>query len=262
MAIIERMGETIRVIREKDPAARSRLEVILCYPGFHALLFHRIAHAVWNAGFRLFGRMISHISRILTGIEIHPAAKIGRRVFIDHGMGCVIGETAEVGDDVTLYHGVTLGGVSLDRVKRHPTIGNRVIVGSGAQVLGPITVGEGAMIGANAVVLADVPAGVTMVGIPARQVMPRDRTAEPAFLAYGTPFGGQPDPVAKVLDGMTREIQTLRARLDELEDPARRRLPTTATIPASETCADRALTLFPAIAPTMVALRFAACRID
>ena len=218
MAIFERTSENIRVIMEKDPAARTRLEVVLCYPGFHALLFHGIAHAAWTAGLRLAGRLVSHIGRMLTGIEIHPAARIGRRVFIDHGMGLVIGETAEVGDDVTLYHGVTLGGVSLNREKRHPTIGNRVIVGSGAQVLGPVTVGEGAMIGANAVVLSDVPAGVTMVGIPARQAMPRDRSGPAAFAAYGTPTGGLPDPVAKALDGMMAEIQALRARIDELEE--------------------------------------------
>ena len=218
MALFERTAETIQVIMEKDPAARSRLEVIFCYPGFQVLLFHRLSHAAWNAGLHFIGRLLSYIARILTGIEIHPAAKIGRRVFIDHGMGCVIGETTEVGDDVTLYHGVTLGGVSLEREKRHPTIGNRVIVGSGAQVLGPVTVGEGALIGANAVVLTDVPPGVTMVGIPAKQVMPRDRTAKPEFVAYGTRFGELPDPVATVIAGLNSEIETLRARLDDMEE--------------------------------------------
>jgi len=154
---------------------------------------------------------------LLTGIEIHLAAKIGRRVFIDHGMGLVIGETAEVGDDVTLYHGVTLGGISLKQEKRHPTIGDCVVVGSGAQVLGPITVGEKALIGANAVVLSDVPAEVTVVGIPARKVIARDRTGtRDEFVAYGTPYGDLPDPVAKALDGMMGEIQTLRTRVDEL----------------------------------------------
>lgn len=219
MAIFGRIGEDIRVIMEKDPAARSRAEVFFCYPGFHALLFHRASHAAWNAGFKFVGRFVSQLGRMFTGIEIHPAAKIGRRVFIDHGMGLVIGETAEVGNDVTLYHGVTLGGVSLNREKRHPTIGDCVVVGSGAQVLGPITVGEKALIGANAVVLSDVPAGVTMVGIPARQVMPRDRSGgRDEFVAYGTPYGDLSDPVAKVLDGMMGEIQTLRARVDELSE--------------------------------------------
>jgi serine O-acetyltransferase len=219
MAAFGRIGEDIRNIMDKDPAARSRAEVFFCYPGFHVLLFHRLAHAAWQAGLKFIARFVSQTGRLLTGIEIHPAAKIGRRVFIDHGMGLVIGETAEVGNDVTLYHGVTLGGVSLKQEKRHPTIGDCVVVGSGAQVLGPITVGEKALIGANAVVLSDVPAGVTMVGIPARQVMARDRSgARDEFVAYGTPYGDLPDPVAKVLDGMMGEIQTLRARVDELSE--------------------------------------------
>lgn len=219
MALFERLAEDIRVIMEKDPAARSRAEVLFCYPGLHAILFHRLAHRFWTAGFHFLGRFVSHVGRILTGIEIHPAATLGRRVFIDHGMGCVIGETAHVGDDVTLYHGVTLGGVTLEKEKRHPTIGDGVVVGSGAQVLGPVVVGEGARIGANAVVLKDVPPGVTMVGIPARQAMARDRAAEePSFVAYGTPVRDVPDPVAKALDGMMAEIQTLRARLEALED--------------------------------------------
>jgi serine O-acetyltransferase len=218
MAIFARIGEDIRNIMEKDPAARSRAEVIFCYPGFHAVLFHCAARAAWDAGLKFPGRFISHIGRLLTGIEIHPAAKIGRRVFIDHGMGLVIGETAEIGNDVTLYHGVTLGGVSLKQEKRHPTIGDCVVIGAGAQVLGPVTVGEKALIGANAVVMSDVPAGVTMVGIPARQVKARDRSgAADEFVAYGTPAGDLPDPVAKVLDGMMREIQTLRTRVDELD---------------------------------------------
>ena len=168
MAIFARIGEDIRNVMEKDLAARSRAEVIFCYPGFHAVLFHCAARAAWDAGLKFPGRFISHIGRLLTGIEIHPATKIGRRVFIDHGMGLVIGETAEIGNDVTLYHGVTLGGVSLKQEKRHPTIGDCVVIGAGAQVLGPVTVGEKALIGANAVVMSDVPAGVTMVGIPAR----------------------------------------------------------------------------------------------
>src|SRR5712675_2973411 len=158
----------------RDPAARSRLEVVLCYPGFHALLYHRLAHWLWQRGWLLAGRSVSHLGRVLTGIEIHPGARIGKRVFIDHGMGVVIGETAEVGDDVTLYQGVTLGGTSLERGhKRHPTLGNGVIVSSGAQILGPFRVGDGARIGAQAVVLSEVPEGATMVGIPARPVARR-----------------------------------------------------------------------------------------
>jgi serine O-acetyltransferase len=158
----------------RDPAARSRLEVVLCYPGFHALFFYRLGHAAWSRGFLLLGRWLTQLGRFLTGIEIHPGAQIGRRFFIDHGMGVVIGETAVIGDDVTLYQGVTLGGTSLKGGKRHPTLMNKVIVGAGAQVLGPITVGEGARVGANAVVLKDVPAAATMVGIPARAVVDRD----------------------------------------------------------------------------------------
>ena len=217
MTILDRLREDIDAIIERDPAARSRVLVVFCYPGFHALLFHRAAHLAWSAGFHFIGRLTSHIARILTGIEIHPGARLGRRVFIDHGMGCVIGETAEVGDDVTLYHGVTLGGVALKQEKRHPTLEDGVIVGSGAQVLGPITVGEAARIGANAVVLQDVPAGVTMVGIPARQVLPRAREGAATFRAYGTPDGELPDPVAKALEGLAGEVATLRGRLEVLE---------------------------------------------
>lgn len=217
MSIAASLREDIDAIMERDPAARSRLEVVLCYPGFHARLFHMLSGAAWRRGLRLAGRWISHLGRVLTGIEIHPGATLGRRMFIDHGMGCVIGETAVVGDDVTLYHGVTLGGVSLARAKRHPTLGDGVIVGSGAQVLGPITVGAGARIGANAVVLKDVPEGVTMVGIPARQVLPRDRAEAPDFQAYGTPPRGVADPVVKALDALSGEVARLRGRIEELE---------------------------------------------
>ncbi len=218
MAWLRRLTEDVRVIMEKDPAARSRLEVIFCYPGFHALLLHHLAHFCWSVRLFFLGRFLSTVGRFLTGIEIHPAARLGRRLFIDHGMGCVIGETAEIGDDVTLYHGVTLGGVTLEKAKRHPTIGNGVVVGAGAQVLGPITVGDGALIGANAVVLADVAAGVTMVGIPARQAQARDRTgSDPRFAAYGVPRGDLPDPVARTVEGVMGEIQALRVRIDDLE---------------------------------------------
>jgi serine O-acetyltransferase len=216
--IFARMAEDIAAIRDRDPAARSSLEVILCYPGFHARVFHRLASAVWRAGWVLLARVISHLGRFLTGIEIHPGAIIGRRFFIDHGAGAVIGETAEIGDDVTLYHGVTLGGTSLEPGKRHPTIENNVVIGSGAQILGPITVHENARIGANAVVLKDVSAGVTMVGIPARPVLPRSVGEASAFHAYGTPSADLPDPVAKVVDGMLSEIAGLQARLKELEE--------------------------------------------
>ncbi len=216
MRWFEHVAEDLRVIMERDPAARSRFEAVVCYPGFHALLFYRIAHGLWRARLHLAGRFVSHMGRVLTGIEIHPAARLGRRLFIDHGMGCVIGETAEVGDDVTLYHGVTLGGVSLEKKKRHPTIGNGVVVGAGAQVLGPVTVGDGALIGANAVVLKDVPPGVTMVGIPARPAS--GPVSADAFAAYGIPARDLPDPVVRALEGMMAEVQSLRARIDEVEN--------------------------------------------
>jgi serine O-acetyltransferase len=212
---------------ERDPAARSRLEVVLCYPGFQALVFYRAANWLWRRGVRLPARFLSHVGRVLTGIEIHPGATIGQRLFIDHGMGVVIGETSEIADNVTLYHGVTLGGVSPSEdsdaqrgTKRHPTLERGVIVGSGAQVLGPITVGECARIGANAVVAKDVAAKATMVGIPAKpiQMTPKPEAgSEPAFLAYGTPTGDIPDPVARALDGLLHEVQALRARVSELE---------------------------------------------
>ena len=156
-------------MKKRDPAARSLLEIILCYPGLHALFFHRIAHVLWNYKLYLIARFVSHISRFLTAIEIHPAAKIGKRFFIDHGVGVVIGETAEVGDDVFIYHQVTLGATTSKKIKRHPTICNGVIIGAGAKLLGPIIIGKEAKIGANSVVVTDVPPGATMVGIPAKE---------------------------------------------------------------------------------------------
>ena len=220
VAIIDRLRQDIDSIMERDPAARSRIEVVFCYPGFHAQIYHRLAHGAWMARWYFLGRLLSHIGRMLTGIEIHPGATIGRRLFIDHGMGCVIGETAEIGDDVTLYQGVTLGGVALEKEKRHPTIEDRVIVGSGSQVLGPITVGRGARIGANSVVLKDVSAGATMVGIPARQVVARPAEAGEGFRAYGTIRGEIPDPVATALDGLMGEMEALRKRVEDVERDA------------------------------------------
>ncbi|HYE01257.1 MAG TPA: serine O-acetyltransferase, partial [Alphaproteobacteria bacterium] len=220
-AVIKELREIVDVVLARDPAARSRLEVVLAYPGFHALLFHRLANAAWRRDWRLLGRLLSHIGRMLTGIEIHPGATLGRRLFIDHGMGLVVGETAVVGDDVTLYHGVTLGGTSLARgTKRHPTIADGVIVGAGAQVLGNILVGAGARIGANAVVVTDVPPGATMVGIPAKEVGPRAaaRDGAKAFVAYGTPCDGDlPDPIAQGFCVLREEIERLRQRVSELE---------------------------------------------
>ncbi len=222
----------IRATIARDPAARGWLEVVLCYPGFQAMLFYRVARRLWRWRLRLLARWISAIGRWMTGIEIHPGAVIGQRFFIDHGMGVVIGETAEIGDDVTLYHGVTLGGVapSVDSDaqrdhKRHPTLEDGVIVGSGAQILGPITVGKQARVGANAVVTKDVPPAVTVVGIPARIVAPKlQPVAETAaaaeglpFAAYGLPGGEIADPVARALESLRDEVQRLGARIVELE---------------------------------------------
>ncbi len=215
--VFKHLREEIDGIMARDPAARSRAEVALCYPGLHAIVLHRMAHWLWERGWPLLARILSQTGRALTGVEIHPGATIGRRFFIDHGMGVVIGETAEIGDDVMLYHGVTLGGTSLDKGKRHPTLQDGVIVGAGAQVLGNITVGKGARVGANAVVVADVPAGVTVVGIPGRVVAPRERAPTPAFLPYGTPCGDIPDPVARAMNGLLDQVSSLRQRVEELE---------------------------------------------
>lgn len=216
--------DLIESIRRRDPAVKSRLEVLFTYPGVHALMFYRVANWYWRHNLYFLGRLTSQVGRFMSGVEIHPGATIGKRLFIDHGMGVVIGETAEVGDDVTLYHGVTLGGVapSVDSdkqrsQKRHPTLKNGVIVGSGAQVLGPITVGEGARVGANAVVVAEVPPGVTVTGIPARVVMPRDREKQKAFVAYGTPTDGAPDPVIQAIDALRAQVSTMGERIAELE---------------------------------------------
>ncbi|SMF41033.1 serine O-acetyltransferase [Tistlia consotensis] len=213
----------------RDPAARSAWEVVLCYPGFQAVQLYRIANWAWRRHFFLLARMVSQLGRLLTGIEIHPGATIGQRFFIDHGMGVVIGETAEIGNDVTLYHDVTLGGVapSVDsdsqrNTKRHPTLEDFVIVGSGAQILGPITVGRCARVGANAVVTKDVPVETTVVGIPARPVRAAEHRETPTFVAYGTPTGDLPDPVARALEGLLDEVQRLRQRVNQLEEDAAR----------------------------------------
>jgi len=212
--MFDRIREDIRCVFARDPAARSTWEVLTCYPGFHALLFHRLAHAFWGAGFKWLGRLTSNIARFLTGIEIHPGATIGRRVFIDHGMGVVIGETAEIGDDCTLYHGVTLGGVSWNKGKRHPTLGKGVVVGAGAKILGPFTVGDGAKVGSNSVVVKAVPEGATVVGIPARIV--EDHTAaRMAFDAYAV-SGNLDDPLNQVLTTLGSKTDDIDGRLAEL----------------------------------------------
>ena len=216
--------EDIRGMQERDPAARSWVEVIVCYPGFHAITLHRAAHWAWKRNLKLFGRFLSQFGRFATGIEIHPGAVIGAGLFIDHGMGVVIGETAEIGERVTLYHDVTLGGVSpsidsdIQRdQKRHPTLEDDVIVGSGAQILGPVTVGRCARVGANAVVTKDVPEAVTVVGIPGRAIPRPTGSHSPEFSPYGTPLGDIPDPVVRALDGLMEQVTTLKMRVEELE---------------------------------------------
>jgi len=209
--LFKTLREDIRTIRAKDPAARSLAEIIFCYPGLHALWGHRIAHFLWRHRLYFFARWLSHINRFLTGIEIHPGAKIGRRLFIDHGAGVVIGETAEVGDDVLMYQGVVLGGTSLEKKKRHPTIGNHVVIGTGAAILGAITIGDDVRIGSGSVVVKSVPSGATVVGIPGRVV---DSTQPPVL---DLEHGRLPDPVADVIRLILREQGELRKRLARLE---------------------------------------------
>lgn len=222
--VFKRLREDIDAFMARDPAARSRFEVLLCYPGLHAILWYRMANRLWRADWRIAARLVSHIGRMLTNIEIHPGARIGRRFVIDHGLGVVIGETSEIGEDVTLYQGVTLGGTtpSIDSAsqidqKRHPTLCDGVIIGSGAQVLGPITIGAGARVGANAVVTRDVEPRSTAVGIPARVVMPKDKSAAERFVAYGSTQEGQSDPVARSLDNMRAQIESLKTHIADLE---------------------------------------------
>jgi serine O-acetyltransferase len=203
--------EDIDSVFDRDPAARSVFEVVTCYPGLHARIMHRVAHVLWHAGLKWPARFLSHIARMLTGIEIHPGATIGRRFFIDHGMGVVIGETAEIGDDVTLYHGVTLGGTSWKEGKRHPTLGTGVVVGAGAKILGPIKIGDGAKIGSNAVVVKDVPAGATAAGIPARVLDGAKKTA--GFKAYGI-GNDQNDPLAQAIHGLLGHSVVVDQRIE------------------------------------------------
>ena len=220
--MFNRLREDISVVFDRDPAARTTWEVLTCYPGLHALVWHRaVVHPAWRANFRWLARWLAHWSRFLTGIEIHPGATIGRRVFIDHGMGVVVGETAEIGEDVTLYQGVTLGGTGFATGKRHPTVEDNVTIGSGAKLLGPITVGHGAKIGANSVVISDVPAGATAVGIPARIVTPdeADRREEQAakigFSAYAI-SSDMDDPVVQAIHKLLEHAATTEERFNRL----------------------------------------------
>ena len=221
--MFRQLREDVASVFERDPAARSTWEVLTCYPGLHAIWMHRIGHWFWTHGMRWLGRLTSHLSRWLTGIEIHPAVTIGRRVFIDHGMGVVIGETAEIGDDCTIYQGVTLGGTSLYRgTKRHPTLGRGVLVSAGAKVLGGFTVGDGASIGSNAVVLKEVPAGATVVGIPGRIVEEASKDKDKThFAAYGV-MPNQEDPYAKTLQALVDHAQELEQTVSALSEKLRR----------------------------------------
>ncbi|MBF0214261.1 MAG: serine O-acetyltransferase [Magnetococcales bacterium] len=216
--MFQRIKQDIEVIFQRDPAANGVLEVLLCYPGLHAIVAYRLFHWLWLKKFRLLARFLSNLTRFLTGIEIHPAARIGLRFFIDHGMGVVIGETTQIGDDVTLYHGVTLGGTSWNAGKRHPTLENGVVVGAGAKILGPITIGSNARVGSNAVVVSDVPADTTVVGVPGRLVMPKFKPApaNDTFSSYGQ-NGVMVDPVAKAVTCLLEQVRHLDDRVKQLE---------------------------------------------
>jgi serine O-acetyltransferase len=213
MEIFKEIKSDFNAVFERDPAARSALEVVFAYPGFHAIFLHRIAHWFWSNNMRLFGRVLSHISRFLTGVEIHPGARIGRGFFIDHGMGVVIGETSEIGDNVTIYHGVTLGGTSFTRGKRHPTIEGNVTIGAGAKILGPLTVGSSSKIGANSVVIVDVPPNSTVVGIPGKIVLKEEFPVYP-----GLEHNKLPDPEQQAIQSLTEQIKELEKRINSLEN--------------------------------------------
>ena len=218
--MFSRLKQEIAVVFERDPAARTTWEVITCYPGFHALLVHRLAHWLWGVRLKWLGRLVSHLGRWLTGIEIHPGALIGRRFFIDHGMGVVIGETAEIGDDCTLYHGVTLGGTSWNKGKRHPTLGNGVVVGAGAKILGPIMIGDDARVGSNAVVVKNVPPGATAIGIPAR-IVEKEAGDKAGFSAYAV-GSDMNDPVAKAIHELIDHSVSTDHRIEQILEQLKR----------------------------------------
>jgi serine O-acetyltransferase len=211
----ERLKEDIRTIKERDPAAKNYVEILLCYPGLHAIWLHRIAHFLYQQRWYTIARLISHFNRWFTGIEIHPGAKIGRRLFIDHGMGVVIGETTEIGDDCLIYKGVVMGGTTLEKKKRHPTLRNRVIVGSNSTILGAITIGEGARIGSGSVVIKPVPAGATVVGVPGRIV--ESLTPEREELDFE--HGNLPDPLSDIMKMLLQLHNRLEERVKRLENP-------------------------------------------
>jgi serine O-acetyltransferase len=222
--------EDIQSVFARDPAARNVFEILTAYPGIHAIIYHRLSHRLWKMGFKWLARILSNVARWFTGIEIHPGAVIGRRFFIDHGMGVVIGETAVIGDDCTLYHGVTLGGTSWEKGKRHPTLSNNVVVGAGAKVLGPILVGEGARIGSNAVVLKDVPQGATVVGVPGKLITPQQQdeaghrqaiAKKIGFDAYGATKDA-PDPVAQAINCMLDHMHVMDNKMQSMCEALKR----------------------------------------
>lgn len=212
--MIKHIREDIKTIFKEDPAARNLLEVLFCYPGLHAIWMHRISHFLWTYKLKFIGRLLSHISRFLTGIEIHPGAKIGRRLFIDHGMGIVIGETAEIGNDVLMYQGTVLGGTSLEKKKRHPTIGDKVVIGTGATLLGPIKIGNGAIVGSGSVVIKDVPQNATVVGIPGHIVLPKEKRPKPLI---DLEHGHLPDPVIGAINTLVKRINKLEEDIKKPE---------------------------------------------
>ena len=220
--MFDKIRDDIQCVFERDPAAQSVLEILVAYPGLHALIIHRISHVLWQSGLRWFGRVLSHLGRFLTGIEIHPGAQIGDRLFIDHGMGVVIGETAVIGNDCTLYHGVTLGGTTWRKGKRHPSLGDGVVVGAGAKLLGPIEVGNGARVGSNSVVLKNIPAHATVVGIPGHIVSRKRAQVSPhreaiankmGFDAYGA-TKDMPDPIADAINHMLDHLHVMDQQLE------------------------------------------------
>ncbi|MDD3802131.1 serine O-acetyltransferase [Desulfuromonas thiophila] len=216
-AVFRLLKEDIQVVFERDPAARSVLEVLVCYPGFHALQLHRLAHGLWQRRFYFIARCVSQFSRFVTGIEIHPGARIGRGFFIDHGMGVVIGETAEIGDNCTLYHGVTLGGTSWAKEKRHPTLGNNIVVGSGAKILGPFTVGDGSKIGSNSVVVKEVPENATVVGIPGRVVTQERQQPATEERRPDLEHGRLPDVQCQRITELEQQVAELTRQLQQLQ---------------------------------------------
>jgi serine O-acetyltransferase len=217
--MLDTLKRDIQAVFERDPAARNVLEVLLCYPGLHALFFHRLAHRFWRSGWLTLGRFVSHLGRFLTGIEIHPGARIGPGLFIDHGMGVVIGETAEVGVNCTLYQGVTLGGTSLKKEKRHPTLGNHIVVGAGAKILGAIRIGDHSRVGAGSVVVTEVPPHSTVVGVPGRVVQ---RSGEIIVEAIDLNHHELPDPEAKAINYLADKVRELERELYQLRQEVRR----------------------------------------